>query len=177
MQNLNFIKYIVIFFSILLISCSSITEEHFILPEGFKGEVTVVYEEPCGIKIEKNKDNVYVYSIPKSGILIVNMPMQCNTEKRKYFYKNAEGVLTEIPVMWKVGEERHWSSNQDPNDPDRKVLGVYMVSCGYKIDNGYSKQSASILNYNELQDSLSSDASYMGNFKRVVQCIKDCESK
>ena len=161
-----------------LISCSANVEEHFILPYGYNGEVTVIFDEPCGIKVEKNANNIREYNIPQSGILITNVPHQCNTNKRIYYYKKANGELVKIKQMTEIEEKRKWDE-ENPNilDPERQELGVYMLSCGYKGDNGINSQSAFILNYNQLQDSLS-DASYsVRRNNTIVSELKDCRSK
>ena len=80
--------------------------------------------------------------------------------------------------MTEIEEKRKWDE-ENPNilDPERQELGVYMLSCGYKGDNGINSQSAFILNYNQLQDSLS-DASYsVRRNNTIVSELKDCRSK
>lgn len=170
-------KYVLIFFIIVFTSCSSTVEEHFILPADFKGEVRVIFEEPCGTKIEKNKEGILVYMIPENGVLVTSNPFLFNTDKRRYFYKKQSGELMEIPLMYKVEAEKHWNSDTDSPDPEKDKIGVYMISCGEKIDNGYSYEGATISNFHDLQDSLSSETFQMNVFKRTYGSLKECERK
>jgi hypothetical protein len=156
------------------VGCGSDQQVHFILPEGFKGEVTVICDEPCGIPAVEADPGVTVFNIPESGILITQLPQSCDIGNRKYFFKTTSGQLIEIPKMMELEEIRNWTSSNNVQDTQREEVGAYMEGCGFKQDNGFNSQSVTIMTYNELQDSLKSNFFMMHNFQNVQRELKKC---
>lgn len=155
--------------------CGTAPEVHFIIPEGFKGEITVISGEPCGISDYKFDPEVITLIIPKSGILVTQLPHNCDISHRKYFYKSESGQLTEISKMTKLEEMRNWTKTNNTQDAQRNEIGAYMEGCGFKVDNGYDSESVTIMTYNELQDSLASPFYAMRNFLNVKRELKKCQ--
>lgn len=173
MHNLS--KLLFLPFYLIALGCGSDPEIHIILPEGFKGEATVVCDEVSGIPIKESDSGIITLEIPTNGILITQLPMSCKIDKRKYFYKNAEGAVTEIPKMSELEEIRSWTRKIGAADPEREIIGAYEEMCGFKTDNGFNTQSVTIMTYNELQDSLASPFFAIRNHLNIQKELKKCQ--
>lgn len=162
--------------TIILIGCKTQSQEFFILPKGFRGEVVVVYDPAIGENVNSLDGNI-IYNIPPTGVLIANLPPRCNINKRRYFIINEFGQLVEIDKMTTLQEERNWDSETNLQDKEQYKVGVYMEGCSFKEDVGYNSQSAIIFTYKELQDSLRSSFFLSRNDSLILKKMKNTTHK
>lgn len=88
-----------LFVVISMVSCNNREKERYYLPEGFIGEVYILFENNEGIDA-KYKEGYRVYEIPSSGVLKTKFTPnygQLSKEFSQYFYVNDDGRLTRIP--------------------------------------------------------------------------------
>lgn len=89
--------------------------ENYILPEGFTGPLTVIFDTNSGA--EPVYDNgVRLYNIPNSGILYTQFNDNGDvTNEQRFFYKDAAGQQVEITTFWGA---------TSPADVSSKTLGL-----------------------------------------------------
>ena len=91
------------FFSILILSqaifgCKQAEPETYLLPEGFKGKVNIIFNQENGAA-PKYSNRRRVYEIPISGILLTKFRDQYGLVDHKYYYVNSIGKRTELKVL------------------------------------------------------------------------------
>jgi len=98
----------VIFFLIqglLITGCAKVEErepEIYLLPEGFKGSVYIIFNIPKG-KPPKYEVGARIYEIPSSGVLMTQMKANqgwIHSDKIKYIFINKDGSKTPITGRW-----------------------------------------------------------------------------
>lgn len=111
----------------------SAVDERFIVPEGYKGDVFVLYDRPDGEIVPKTRSG-FTLRIPSDGILRVRGPIFRGMTRPKYFYQLKNGSLNPIPNLWST--TIHATPENLANDRD---LGVYFPRTGrYDLDLGCS---------------------------------------
>lgn len=77
----------------------SSTKERFLIPDGYKGDVYVVYDVPDGEALNRTHWAV-TYHIPKDGVLRVQEPMVRSWTRTEYDYQSDTGKLERIRNFW-----------------------------------------------------------------------------
>jgi hypothetical protein len=77
------------------------TTEKFLIPEGYKGDVYVIYNASDGAPEQRTRWQV-TYVIPSDGVLRTRGSMTRNFTKSKYFYQRPDGTLEKIRNFWPV---------------------------------------------------------------------------
>ena len=89
---------LIIIFGFATLFISS-TKERFLIPDGYKGDVYVVYGAPDGESLNKTRWSV-TYPIPKDGVLRVQGPMARIWTRTEYDYQMETGNLERIRNFW-----------------------------------------------------------------------------
>jgi hypothetical protein len=132
------VKYLLIAF--LFIGCSHIKQEdekHYI-PQGYRGTVMIVYNQPNGEKPGYDKDKSRIYTI-HDGLLKTqfrsNRLSYDDVRKIKFYYKSADGSTLELPYL-----SRRDAKNMPVKDSNQIVV--------FKLKNIlYAKDSSSYTTY------------------------------
>jgi hypothetical protein len=101
--------------------------ETFLIADNFRGRFEIVYNEACGEAI-KYENGRRLYTIPESGILIVNGAETLGVIDRKFELVDASGNRKKIPEFhWghydREREDWHWYLSGDKLD--RETVGVF----------------------------------------------------
>ena len=111
------------------------TSERFLIPDGYKGDVYVVYGARDGESLNKTMWRV-TYRIPQDGILRTQMPTIPRWTRAEYYYEKQDGSLEQI--------RNFWPTTIHPtveNLANHKDLGVFFPRTGKFTDaNGCSVQ-------------------------------------
>ena len=111
----------------------SSTKEQFLIPDGYEGDVYVVYGAADGESLNKTRWAV-TYQIPKDGVLRVQGPMGRSWTRTEYDYQTETGNLKRIRNFWPT--TIHRTPETLANDWD---LGVFFPRTGRFTDpNGCS---------------------------------------
>jgi Family of unknown function (DUF6843) len=100
------------------------TEERFLVPNGYKGDVYVVYGAMDGQPTTKTFWGV-TYSIPDDGILRTRGPMIRGWTRTRYYYRLGNGTLERIRNFWP--NTIHRTPENLANDSD---IGVFFPRTG-----------------------------------------------
>ena len=122
---LAFDLLIVFAFAALFISS---TKERFLIPDGYKGDVYVVYDAPDGEPLNKTHWAV-TYRIPKDGVLRVQGSMTRTLTRTEYDYQTETGKLKSISNFWPT--TIHPTAENLANDAD---ISVFFPRSGTSTD-------------------------------------------
>jgi len=122
---LAFDLLIIFGFAALFISS---TKERFLIPDGYKGDVYVVYGSTGGESLNKTRWAV-TYRIPKDGVLRVQGPMTRTWTRTEYDYQMETGNLERIRNFWP--STIHPTAENLANDRD---IGVFFPRAGTFTD-------------------------------------------
>jgi hypothetical protein len=75
------------------------TKERFLIPDGYKGDVFVLYGAQDGESLSKSRGKI-TYRIPKDGILRTREPMLRGSTRTEYYYLRQDGSLVRIGNFW-----------------------------------------------------------------------------
>ena len=104
------------------------TKERFLIPDGYKGDVYVVYDAPDGEPLNKTRWAV-TYRIPKDGVLRVQGSMTRTFTRTEYDYQTETGKLKRIRYFWPT--TIHPTAENLANDSD---VGVFFLRSGTSTD-------------------------------------------
>lgn len=123
--------------SILIISASFMISlqirkaepETFLIPDGFRGEFVIFYDEPCGSP-PKYVDGRRIYEIPESGVLVTAFDKNKGYLDRKFFFVTNEGTMREFPEFHRQNyetERKEWHLYQrtPAEDFTRETVGAF----------------------------------------------------
>jgi len=122
---LAFDLLIILGFAALFISS---TKEQFLIPDGYRGDVYVLYDAPDGEALNKTRWAV-TYRIPKDGVLRVQGPMAHSWTRTEYDYQTETGELKRIRNFWPT--TIHRTPENLVNDTD---IGVFFPRSGSSAD-------------------------------------------
>jgi uncharacterized protein DUF6843 len=104
------------------------TKERFLIPDGYRGDVFVVYGAQDGEVLNKSHGEV-TYRIPEDGILRTRQPMLRGWTRTEYYYLRRDTSLERIRNFWPT------TIHPSPeNLADDKDIGVYFPRTGTFTD-------------------------------------------
>jgi hypothetical protein len=87
-------------------SCFSIFSSRdgiYLIPKGYTGDVIIIFNQPDGAELEI-ESGLYVYKIPKDGILKVRSAGKTGIVNKSYFYVGENNQRQEIKTLRITGE-------------------------------------------------------------------------
>lgn len=153
--------------------------EVFLIPQNFKGKVSIIYNLKCAPEIKEN-DGKIIYQIPNDGILLISNNLNDGFINQKYFFVDDIGNKTEIPQMDNRDFNEEWTIEKNLNEPSRQKIGIF----GWGTLGNYA-ESATTTNYyyQEFYVGNYTDGT-VENFKESqrfdsikIKKAKDCENK
>ncbi len=102
----------------------TVPEERFIIPDGYNGNIYVIYGAANGERQQRTLRRV-IYRIPQSGILVTQAPMNRGLTRPTYFYEQSGGKLQRI--------RSNWPTTIQPtreNLTNEREIGVYFPRTG-----------------------------------------------
>jgi hypothetical protein len=116
------------FSSLIVLSLAAVfvgsTNEAFLIPDGYKGDVYVLYGSRDGEVLNKTRWRL-TYRIPSDGILRIQEPEIPRWTRTKYYYERRDGSLERIQNLWLTTVHR-----TPENLADDKDIGVYFPRTG-----------------------------------------------
>lgn len=123
---------------------SSAKPETFLIPDQYRGQIVVFFDEPCGSEeVEENGRRVYV--IGADGILITKAPIKSGYIDRKFFYIKDNGERTAMPAFQRQNfetEKKEWNMYKHPVPVESFTLDTVGAFWGYGTETyGLSRNS------------------------------------
>ena len=124
------------------------TTEKFLIPQGYKGDVYVIYNASDGVPEQRTRRQV-TYSIPFDGILRTRGSMDRDFTKSEYFYQSPDGTLEKIRDFWPVTIPETPENLSNDNDVGvffpRTGTGTYSDDCAIEYSQFYVGTKAFLL--------------------------------
>ena len=115
---------IIIGIGILLIKT---TNRRFIIPEGYKGDVYIFYNDPTGKPA--THDASITFRVPSDGILFTTAPMVGWLTRDEYYLQNRNGTQRRIENLWSTTVQR-----TPENLANDKEIGIFFPRSGIIAD-------------------------------------------
>jgi hypothetical protein len=112
---------IIIGIGVLLISA---TNRRFIIPEGYRGDVYIIYTNTDGKPGTTHQTGV-TFRIPRDGVLITTSAMVGGWTRDEYYYERGDGTQHRIANLWSTTVER--TAENLVNDKD---VGIFFPRSG-----------------------------------------------
>lgn len=109
---------------------AQVIPETYLIPQHFRGAITVLYNEPCGQVIPTEKGRL-VYRIPASGVLVVRHPARPGIIKQDYYFVDNQGRKTQqIKELSQQEYNEDYTIDKNPHEPNRQEIGVFLSGAG-----------------------------------------------
>jgi len=99
-------------------------KETYLIPEGYKGTVLVIFNQPDGEKPE-HEDDRRIYRIPQTGILFTQLKDEQGIINQEYFYISPSGQKRKLGVLDTRDFNEEWTTEKNPHEPPRDSLAVF----------------------------------------------------
>lgn len=99
-------------------------KETYLIPEGYKGTVLVIFNQPNGEKPEY-EDGRRIYRIPQTGVLFTQLKDEQGIINQEYFYIAPSGKRQKLGVLDTRDFNEEWTTEKNPQEPPRDSLAVY----------------------------------------------------
>ncbi len=99
-------------------------KETYLIPEGYKGSVLVIFNQPDGEKPEYEKGR-RIYRIPQTGILFTQLKDEQGLISQEYFYITPNKQRRKLGVLDTRDFNEEWTTEKNPHEPPRDSLAVF----------------------------------------------------
>jgi len=79
-------------------SCQTVETEHYLIPLGFTGRVTIVFDQKNGSPV-RYEGKARIYDIPESGVLVTRFHYEGGWINHHYYYVDNKNKRTEIAIF------------------------------------------------------------------------------
>lgn len=172
-EKVNNVRQVILLISLLLgSSCvffGKTIHIVYLIPEGYVGNVIVVYSQTDGIIPEK-ENGVYIFRIPEDGILKVNIPFEKGSHKFDYFFVDNNGTRTKLEYLYPKGWIRNpgdnTSKSQDnitEDERNNRIFAMNNINSTFRVKDNVvyvnsfivGKPKDSAIAYDRMQDRIS----------------------
>ncbi|MFD2935352.1 DUF6843 domain-containing protein [Spirosoma flavum] len=106
------------------------TPETFLIPRNFRGQITLIYNEPCGQVVPK-VDGRLTYKIPANGIMILKNEFETGViDHRYYFVDKSWNNVGVIPQLIQQDFNEDYTLEKNNNEPPRSKIGLFHLGSG-----------------------------------------------
>jgi len=101
--------------------------ETFLIPSGYRGEIVVFFDEPCGKQVV-SENGRRIYEIDKDGILITQFVKRRGLLDQEFFYVEENGIRNQLPyfLTQNLGPKNDERNGLDSNlQRLRHTVGVF----------------------------------------------------
>lgn len=106
------------------------TPETFLIPENFRGQITLIYNEPCGQAIPK-VDGRLIYKIPDNGVMILKNEFETGIiDQEYYFVDDNENKIGKVPKLIQQDFNEDYSLEKNKNELPRNKIGLFLLGTG-----------------------------------------------
>ena len=99
-------------------------KETYLIPDGYKGIVLVIFNQPNGEKPEY-EDCRRIYRIPQTGVLFTQLKDEQGIINQEYFYISPNGQRRKLGVLDTRDFNEEWTTEKNPHEPPRDSLAVF----------------------------------------------------
>ncbi len=139
------------------------TPETFLIPDHFRGKITLYYGESCGEVVQKENGRL-IYHIPKDGTMIINYPLETGIIDEDFFFVDSLGrIIKKIDRLDQRDFNESYTLEKNKHEPPRSQVAVFLGGTGgsgtvngfddehYKFHELYVDSYDSLRVYNEMK--------------------------
>ena len=164
-----------LFISCTISSCAqNVTPQTFLIPKNFKGQIILIYDQPCGIDVPLTNGRL-VFKIPENGILILKNKHETGIINHEYYLVNESGSqISKLEFLIQQNYNEDYTTTKNPDEPDRNKLGVFLNGSGMaELSNGKT-YTFDEMNVNSWEG-LKIDKSFMKNDAVIDSTLINCK--
>jgi hypothetical protein len=106
------------------------TPETFLVPKNFRGQITLIYNEPCGQTIPK-VDGRLIYKIPDNGVMILTNEFETGIIDQEYYFVDEKwNKIGKIPELIQQDFNEDYTLEKNENEPPRNKVGIFHLGTG-----------------------------------------------
>jgi hypothetical protein len=106
------------------------TPEIFFIPENFRGQITLLYNENCGQEIKKVNGQL-IYNVPENGVMIIKKQRTTGLINHEYYFvSNPGNKLKKIDLLIQQDFNEDYTLKINEKEPPRDEVGVFLVGPG-----------------------------------------------
>jgi hypothetical protein len=118
------------FLAFMYFGANHMTPETFLIPETFRGQITLIYNEPCGETIEE-KEGRLIYKIPDNGVLICKNKFETGLIDHEYYFVDRDwNKVSKIDMLIKQNFNESYTIEKNEHEPPRDKVGLFLDGTG-----------------------------------------------
>jgi hypothetical protein len=114
--------------------------ETYLIPEGYKGTVLVIFNQPDGEKPEYENSR-RIYRIPGTGVLFTQLNDEQGIINEEYYYVSKSGQRQKLGVLDTRDFNEEWTTEKNPHEPSRDSLAIFNPGTMGTMNNSNDKNS------------------------------------
>lgn len=127
---LPFVLWFPSMYLIFYLASTRMTPETFLIPKNFRGQITLIYEEPCGQTVPM-VDGRLIYKIPDNGIMILTNELETGIINQEYYFVDSNwNIIDKIPMLIQQDFNEDYTLEKNKNEPPRNKVGVFLQGTG-----------------------------------------------
>jgi len=129
------------------------TPEVFLIPEGYKGPIYIIYNQKDGSDAEY-ENGKRVYRIPPTGVLLTKFADEYGIINQEYFCLTENNKRKKLGILDTRDFNEDWTLKKNPHEPPRDSFAIFNPATTGLIGdekNGYRFQETFIGTYNDLK--------------------------
>lgn len=116
--------------SFFSLASKHMTPETFLIPKDFRGQITLIYNEPCGQTIPK-VDGRLIYRIPDNGVMILTNEFETGIIDQEYYFVDDNcNKIEKIPELIQQDFNEDYTIEKNKNEPPRNKVGLFLLGTG-----------------------------------------------
>lgn len=120
------------FLAFMYIGSKRMTPETFLIPSHFRGQITLIYNEPCGELIEE-VDGRLIYRVPDNGILICKNKLETGIIDHEYYFVDKEwNRVGKIDMLIQQDFNESYTRERNEKEPPRNKVGLFLNGTGVR---------------------------------------------
>lgn len=106
------------------------TPETFLIPENFRGKITLYYGEPCGQELQKENGRL-IYHIPENGVMIIKNPFETGIINEEYCFVDLKGkIIKKIDLLVQQDFNEDYTTEKNKHEPPRNKVAIFLGAAG-----------------------------------------------
>ena len=112
------------------LASKKMTPETFLVPKEFRGQITLIYQEPCGETVPIINGRL-TYKIPSNGIMIVSNKFETGIIDQEYYFVDKNWNKIE-PIQRLIQQDfnEEYTLQKNKHEPPRNKVGLFLLGTG-----------------------------------------------
>ena len=160
----------------MYLASSHMTPQTFLIPLNFRGQITLIYNEPCGQRIQKINGRM-VYKIPDNGVMILVNKLETGIIDQEYYFVDSKGnKLEKLKMLIQQDFNEDYTLEKNKKEPPRNKVGVLLLGTGGGSTQKNQNYTFDLLGVNSWDSFRVMNNSFLTD-KLVDSLLYDCRHK